>query len=283
MIRWLALPAAAGLIAAVLLTGGRRDDDDAAARTCRGALIPAYVPPDEVLGVARAIRSGVLVVNPASGPGSTPHEGYARAVRAARGVGTRVLGYVPTAYGTRDPAEVEADIDRYASWYGTDGIFLDEAASGADALPYYRALAAHVRAAGDRMVVLNPGVVPDRRYFGVADVVVTFEGSAAAFAARERDPSWLAGVPVDRIALLIYAAAPHDADAIRAAAPRAGHVYATPGRLPHPWGTVPDALGGHAALDGCGSPDRTDSLAALQGRSAAKTRLSHVPARGRPS
>ena len=225
----------------------------------------------------------MLVVNPASGPGSTPHEGYARAVRRRAAWARGCSATCPPRYGTRDPAAVEADIDRYASWYGTDGIFLDEAASGADALPYYRALAAHVRAAGDRMVVLNPGVVPDRRYFGVADVVVTFEGSASAFAARERDPAWLAGVPVDRIALLIYAAAPADADAIRAAAPRAGHVYATPGRLPHPWGTVPDVLAGHATLDGCGSPDRTDSLAALRGRSAAKTRLSHVPARGRPS
>ena len=48
-------------------------------------------------------------------------------------------------------------------------MFLDEAASGADRLPYYRALAAPCAPRGERTVVLNPGVVPDRGYFAVAD------------------------------------------------------------------------------------------------------------------
>ena len=272
---WLAVPAAAGLIAAVLLVGGRRDDRGP---SCRGLLIPAYVPPDEVQGVARSVRSGVLVINPASGPGAEARVGYEDAVRAAQRSGARVLGYVPTDYGARDEAAVAADIDRYESWYGTDGIFLDEAASGADRIPYYRGLAAHVRAAGKRLVVLNPGVVPDRGYFGVADVVVTFEGAYASYAgAREREPGWLRDVPAGQIAVLVYDASAGDAAAVIASTPHAGHVYATPGRLPHPWGTVPDDLAGqHAGLAGCGGADPMASLSAPQGRSRAKTRLSHV-------
>ena len=198
------------------------------------------MPPDEVLGLARAVRSGVLVVNPASGPGAEAPRRLPGAVRGGAREGTRVLGYVPTAYGARDAAAVEADIDRYASWYGTDGIFLDEAASGADALPYYRALAAHVRAAGERLVVLNPGVVPDRRYFGVADVVVTFEGRLRVVrgaASATRLARGRAGGP-DRPARLRRVGRRRAPRSGRR--PRAGHVYATPGRLPHPWGTVPD-------------------------------------------
>ena len=82
------------------------------------------------------------------------------AAAAATAAGARVLGYVPTAWGARPAADVEADIERYRGWYGVDGIFLDEAAADPASLPYYAALR---RALAGRFLVLNPGIVPARQ------------------------------------------------------------------------------------------------------------------------
>ncbi len=194
---WFVVPAAAGMLAVAVLLGERGSDG---AAQCRMLLVPAYVPPDAILELARAVRPGLIVINPASGPGPARQAAYGAAVRQVQAGGGRVLGYVPTGYGARDPAQVTADIDRYASWYGTDGIFLDEAAPASDRVPYYRALAAHVRAPGRRLDVLNPGTVPDRAYFDIADVVVTFEGSYAEYAPP---PDWVLALPAERVAHLV--------------------------------------------------------------------------------
>jgi hypothetical protein len=237
---WLVVPAAAGIVVVALLLVDR-DADDGPGR--RMLLIPAYVPPDAVLELARAVRPRLLVINPASGPGAAADDAYGDAVRSAQRAGGRVLGYVPTAYGARDLAQVEAEIDRYESWYGTDGVFLDEAAAASGALPYYRALAGHVRAEGERLVVLNPGTVPDRAYFDVADVIVTFEGPYARYAAAlESAPAWIRELPPDRMAALVYDASRQQAADVVARTEHAGYVYVTSGTLPHPWGTVPAYL-----------------------------------------
>jgi Spherulation-specific family 4 len=251
----LAVPAAAGVLLGALLLGGR--DPDAAPR-CR-MLIPAYVPPDTVPELARAARPRLLIVNPASGPGTARDDAYRAAVNGAQRAGARVLGYVPTGYGARPRALVEADIDRYEEWYGTDGVFLDESAETAVQLDHYRALAARVRAAGERLVVLNPGTVPDRGYFDFADVVVTFEGPYEGFGeAMERTPAW---VPPERSAVLVHGASRAQAAAVVADARHAGYVYATSATLPHPWGTPPPyLLEENGPLGACGSPVEPASL-----------------------
>ena len=255
----LAVAAAAAVLLVALLVGARDRGD--AAPSCH-MLIPAYVPPDAVPELARLARPALLVVNPASGPGTGRDDGVVAAIRGARRAGARVLGYVPTGYGARPGAQVEADIDRYEQWYGTDGIFLDEAAAAPSLLDRYRALAAHVRAAGQRTVVLNPGTVPDRGYFDVADVVVTFEGPYARYQeAMERAPTWVRELPRERSAILVYAASRDQAAAVVADPRHDGYVYATSGTLPHPWGTVPAYLREeNGPLGGCGSPVKNANL-----------------------
>jgi hypothetical protein len=237
---WFVVPAAAGALVAAMLLGVRDAQDRPA---CRRLLIPAYVPPDAVLELVRAVRPRLLVINPASGPGTSRDRAYRDAVRAAQRAGGRVLGYVPTGYGMRDPAQVAVDIDRYESWYGTDGIFLDEAATAVDQLAYYRGLAAHVRAAGERLVVLNPGTVPDRAYFDVADVIVTFEGPYPRYAAAlEAAPEWTRELDPERVAVLVYGASREQAVDVVAGSEHVGYVYATSGTLPDPWRTLPAYL-----------------------------------------
>ena len=221
------------LVTAISSRGGERR------AACPTSLVPAYLHPEELLHlVDRATVPRLLVVNPASGPGAEADPGYRRAIAAAQEAGARVLGYVPTTWGARPAAEVEAEIDRYRAWYAVDGVFFDEAASDEARLAHYHALAHHARAAGADIVVLNPGVVPALGYFDIADVVVTFEGPLGAY--RDHQPP--AGIAPERSAHLVYGASREQALGALAAAPSARYVYLTSGTLPHPWGTVPDYL-----------------------------------------
>lgn len=238
----LASVAAAGAIVLVTLLTTRGADRRT---TCRTTLIPAYVPPHALVELVRASsRPRLLVINPASGPGAEPLAGYREAVRTAQRAGARVLGYVHTTYGARPAVDVMADIDRYMSWYGVDGVFLDEAAHDVARVGYYAALARHVRAGGARrVVVLNPGVVPARQYFALADVIVTFEGPYAAYgAAMDATPDWVRDQPPGRVAHLVYDASRQQALATVSHPQQAGYVYATSGSMPDPWRTVPAYL-----------------------------------------
>jgi spherulation-specific family 4 protein len=238
----LASAAVAGVIVLVTLLTTR----GAERRTiCRTTLIPAYVPPHALVELVRASsRPRLLVINPSSGPGAEAAPAYRAAVRTAQRAGARVLGYVHTAYGARPAADVMADIGRYTSWYGVDGVFLDEAASDVARVGYYAALGRHVRAGGaGRVVVLNPGVVPAREYFELGDVIVTFEGPYAAYgAAMDATPDWVRDQPPGRVAHLVYDASREQAMAAVSHPQQAGYVYATSGSMPDPWRTVPSYL-----------------------------------------
>jgi hypothetical protein len=239
------------LVAATVLTTRGAERRTA----CPSSLVPAYLPPRAIVALASGpLLPRLLVVNPASGPGSAPHPAFKDAVRAAQQAGARVLGYVHTGWGARDAGAVEADIDRYTDWYGTDGVFLDEAAHDAALLPRYRALAAYARAHGGSLVALNPGVVPARAYFGFADVVVTFEGAYAGYADRLAVmPAWLDQVPPGRIAHLVYGATREQALELAGRREFSGRLYVTSGALPDPWSALPEYLGAEqAALGGCG-------------------------------
>ena len=227
------------------------------AQPCRTTLIPAYVPPSALIDlVAGSTRPRIIVINPASGPGTRHLPSYQRAVELAQKAGTKVLGYVPTGYGNRDPAVVKADIDRYVEWYGVDGIFLDEVAHSDDKVPLYKELSRHVRASGTHLVVINPGLVPARAYFELADIVVTFEGPFADYArAIQEMPAWVAEISSEKIAHIAYAASSADAQVLDAASTGAGYVYATSGVAPNPWITVPPYLEQQEQrLAGCRSP-----------------------------
>jgi hypothetical protein len=231
--------AGAVLILVVLLQRGGVERRSA----CRSTLIPAYLPATEIARlVAGAARPRLVIMNPANGPGADAHPDFRAAVRSAHAAGGRVLGYVPTGYGTRPAGDVTADIDRYRSWYGVDGVFLDEAAHDPAHLSYYAALAEHARTDRMRVVVVNPGVVPARGYFDVADVVVTFEGAYADYAAaRASAPDWYAGIDRQRIAHLIYGASRAQAlAAVREV--DVGYLYVTSGTLPDPWHALPSYL-----------------------------------------
>jgi Spherulation-specific family 4 len=231
------LTVGAGLLASAVL--GRAADRGTA---CAPSLIPAYLRPDGIVALADAAPGPrLLIVNPASGPGEQPDADYRRAIQHAQARGARVLGYVATTFGARDSAAVLADAERYRDWYGVDGIFLDEVAHGDAQLPYYAALSRGLR--GDGELVLNPGTVPARGYFDLAELVVTYEGPFADYATRlAQAPGWLAGVGANRTAHLVYSASPAQARSLFASTGPDVHLYVTSGTPPDPWGSPPPYL-----------------------------------------
>ncbi|MDQ1011249.1 hypothetical protein QFZ82_005734 [Streptomyces sp. V4I23] len=204
-----------------------------------GLLVPYYEHPadrpaawDAV--VAAAPRLYGVVLNPASGPGAAPDAEFAAVAARLRDAGVRVVGYVDTDYGRRPHAAVLADLLRHRDWYATDGVFLDQVASGPEALPHYGRIAVAARAAGATTVVLNHGVHPDPAYAELADLLVTFEGPWDAYRTAGV-PSWTSTHPPERFCHLVYAAPPD------ARAGAAIHCV-VPGTGAHPWGTLPHAL-----------------------------------------
>jgi hypothetical protein len=213
---------------------------------------PAYKYPD--LSDARsqwrrAIATGrgqSFIVNPANGPGKLANDDYRSVIAEAREAGIALLGYVYTDYGARPIAQVRADITRWQSLYGIRDIFLDEAASrvgqsGDDRtlIDYYRGLHTFVHGNAGA-VVLNPGVVPDHEYVEVADSIVTFEGSATAYATTQF-PRWTVDVPDRMITHIVYrASAIVQAEVVqRAHVLGAGLIFVTDDGGPNPYDSLP--------------------------------------------
>lgn len=242
MTRWRATHRAVVLLT-VLAMGTLSGSVPARAR-CLTLALPAYFDPADARTWERLAAAGHLVslaiLNPNSGPGAAPDLRFRRLAGALRAKGIRVLGYVPTGYGSRPQSDVLADVERYREWYGISDTFLDEAASDRTRLPVYRAYTDAVRRHGG-LVAMNPGTVPDRGYAALADVLITFEGSAEQYRRAPAEPGWLAGLPRDRIWHLVHSTPPQETQAVIALARdrQAGRLYVTEGRLPQPWDHLP--------------------------------------------
>jgi hypothetical protein len=138
---------------------------------------------------------------------------------------------------------VQHDIDRYFAWYPIGGVFLDQASTTADALPYYAALHRFIRAkADDACVILNPGTTTDERYMNVADILVTFEDTYHVYRTGYRGAGWERNYPPERFWHLVHTTRTvrqmRHAIAISKKR-RAGYVYVTPAALPNPWDRLP--------------------------------------------
>ncbi|MDH6544474.1 spherulation-specific family 4 protein [Streptomyces sp. SPB4] len=212
-------------------------------------LVPLYVHPAEDPGawarlIGAAPRTYAVVLNPASGPGPRPDPAFTAAASALHAAGARLLGYVDTAYGRRDAAEVNYEILRYREWYGVDGCFMDRVTAERRGLRACRRLVRSLRSLGADTVVLNPGVHPDPGYLRLADLVVTFEGDWSTYVGAFSRPGWTARHPPERFCHLVYgvpeALVPL---AVRTAGERGAAVSGpVTGGLPNPWTEPTPAL-----------------------------------------
>jgi len=237
----------AALALAVLLAANvpPRQAASAATVTHQKLAIPAYFYPGPIWTKAEKAASvvGIMIMNPASGPGTSPDTTYVAEVKRAQNKGILVLGYVDTANGTRPAATAKSEVDKYYTWYKPDGIFYDEAdPSGCGKQTYYTALYRYVKLKSPlSTVVINPGTSIPECYMTTTDIMLNFEGSYSTYL-NWSPGSWVYKYPSGRFWQLVYdTRATKLANAITLSKKRnAGWVYITNDVLvPDPWDSLP--------------------------------------------
>jgi hypothetical protein len=222
----------------------------AQARAASLELVPAYFGPEGLPDpwhtMCEAAPAGsTMILNPDNGPVKKDAQVYAEPMRFCEEHRQRVIGYVYTKYGKRPLATVEKAIAHYYSWYPTvQGIFLDEMAEVPTAKieTYYTRLASYVHEKGG-FVVGNPGDTAATAWqLGAVDEVVTFEGSAAAYAGYS-PAAWVLAARSQQIANIIFAASEPsqmEADCVKGVEENAGSIYVTNlPEKPNPYETLP--------------------------------------------
>jgi hypothetical protein len=218
--------------------------------TSRGLIVPAYFHPAVAADDWQALRVAgaavrAVIFNVANGPGAVPERELAAAAVAT---GRPLIGYVDTKSGERPAADVFLDIRRHREWYPTIGVFLDRVAADAAGLAGYRRLVREIRRFGPGLIVLNHGAYPDPEYAALADTMVTFEGSHAAYQKVEV-PEWARRLPAARFCHLVYDTPEHllDETLEQARAHNAGAVYVTDRGGANPWDGLPPYFAAQAS------------------------------------
>jgi Spherulation-specific family 4 len=211
--------------------------------------VPAFFPPGQLWrqldSAAATIR--LVVMNPASGPGTAYDPAYGEVVRTAENRGITVVGYVDTNYGARDLSAVESEVDDYYTWYHVNGVFFDRASTGCalarGPTSYYAKLHAYVRAkGGSARTILNPGKQTNECFLADTDVLVTFEGPDTQYVNDYSAPSWVTHQSPSHFWHIVYDASNVSAMTRAVALSKqrgAGSVFVTPDALPSPYSTLP--------------------------------------------
>jgi Spherulation-specific family 4 len=229
-------------------------------------LIPAYFYPSgsqwqEMCDALddRGIEA-VIVMNPASGPGTVADSTYAAVLDYCLSKRQQVIGYIDTDYRERNLALVKAEVEQfYALYPGIAGVFLDQVSNEPRRAvkTYYRKLYRHIKdTRPDALVVGNPGVPAltpwQVRGGGIADILCVFEMPAAEYADWS-PPNWVASRDAATFAQLVYGTGDANDTASVCAATvekNAGWIYVTQGLMPNPWAAPPEpAMYDHAGLE----------------------------------
>lgn len=118
----------------------------------------------------------IAIINPSGGPGAAHDSHWSSVVGELQGAGIQVVGYVATSYAGRSVSDVENEIHSYFSWYGVNGIFLDEVSP--NALSYYTSIRDFAKqSGGSHIVVLNPGAPVPSSYSSAGDIIVAYENA----------------------------------------------------------------------------------------------------------
>lgn len=185
-------------------------------------LIPLYIYPGASWDTVKSEYPGVgiIIANPASGPGTSVEANYKSYIFKMQQHGLKVIGYVPTNYEATDIATVKANIDKWYSFYWPDGIFLDQisASPNATQLAYLQELYTYIKAKSEiAVVVLNPGTNCLESLMTCADILATYENDYSDYAAYTPD-TWAAKYHPTRFWHLIYNATEAEAVTARALA-----------------------------------------------------------------
>lgn len=160
-------------------------------------LLPLYIYPsagawNDVYSniTANPGKNFTIVVNPASGPGSStyPVSDYVAGIAKLNSYSnTQVLGYVDTGYPQISTSTVNSQVAQYKKWASyskadihIDGIFFDDmdGTYTPQQYAYYQNISITTKITmgpGFQHVLFNPGAGVDSRYFALADEIIVFE------------------------------------------------------------------------------------------------------------
>ena len=210
--------------------------------------VPAYFHPAEspkkwerLVSLAGSTR--FVIINVHNGPGEEVDAPYLPVIEALRTAGVRMLGYVDTDYGSREPSVIAHETSIYRARYGLDGIFMDQVSSGLEELDHYAQCVVAARTAGGQFIALNSGTHPHPGYVDLANVTVTFEGTWSQYKALEI-PAWVKRYSAARFCHLVHSV-PRGAFAkgLDLAKKRhVGSVFLTDGNGANPWNRLPSRL-----------------------------------------
>ena len=214
-------------------------------------LIPLYSYPqwyaptnylwDDVAQAAGAVPV-LAIIDPADGPGpGFPNADYQQGLADLQAGGAGIVGYVDTAFGARDPALMEDDVDAYSAEPRVTGIFLDQGNATAGNLGYYSNICQYIRAKPTLTnIVLNSGPTISEAYLapGMVDIAMVFEQSTG-WPDYAPDP-FMADYPPGRFSMLVHTcptAGEMETNVARAVHRNIGWVYVTDDAMPNPWDT----------------------------------------------
>jgi hypothetical protein len=184
----------------------------------------------------------IAAINPSSGVGSASDSNYVNGINNLKAVGIKVIGYIYTSYGSRDPNVINAEVDKYKLWYNVDGIFFDEMSNVSGKEQYYKDRTAYIKSKGMTFVMGNPGASTLQSFVGTVDCILIYELggylSVSSVASRTFN-----GQPANSyFGIIPYACPTLDTNWVSQVKPYCGWIYVTNDVLPNPWDSLPSYL-----------------------------------------
>jgi hypothetical protein len=212
--------------------------------TITGVIVPLYTYPtsttwDTMIQTKNANPSLpiVAIINPGSGPGSSQDPNYVTGIRELQAANITVIGYTYTSYSSRPATAVQADEDKYKTWYGVSGIFFDEMSNVAGKESYYKNLDTYAKSLGYTLTVGNPGTDTLSSYVGTVDNIVIYESSGLP--SLSYLGGWHTSYDKKNFSILPYGVNTLDNSFVTNAVSYLGYMYITNDVLSNPWDSLP--------------------------------------------
>jgi len=214
-----------------------------------GTIVPLYTYPTDsswaaviTAKTAHPTVPVMAIVNPSNGPAARVDSAYTTGIGKLVAAGVKVLGYVYTSYAARPTADVEADIDRWRSFYPqVSGIFFDEQTNTAGNESHYRELSDYAKSTGVDFSVGNPGTDSSPSYVGTVDVILIYESGGLPGLASLA--GWHTSFDKQNFGIIPYDVSAIDDTFIQTARQEVGYIYVQNDKLPNPWDSVPSYFG----------------------------------------